>query len=315
MTSFDSKSSLIAVIFKEMEAIFHAENGNLELFVNQFFKRVPIEFLQKLQIPEMVAMVQDAWELFQIRLPNESFVKIKSFELSHHTFPRLGIYLMNLDQPFLIDSVTNFLEKNGLKIEMMVHPVLGVQRNEKGSLLSVVELKEAHPLTSLNLDSPTKHFDYLEIISNVEWNILEESDAKINRQSESIAFFQIKSNLDQKQVHYLQAEIYNLIHQVRNVVFDWTEMRSQLQTIRDHIETLPSTNDLNVFLERQDANKMLNWLERGHFVFLGSRYFSASGQLKGEKKSKSNGSAICLEAKPDSPFLGLFRDELLRVFT
>ncbi|MBM3632999.1 MAG: NAD-glutamate dehydrogenase [Alphaproteobacteria bacterium] len=308
MTSFDTKSTLIAAICAELHAKLPSKDTNLTTFVTQFFKRVPTEFLQKMLLPELISIVQEAWRLFQIRRPNESLVKIKPYKLGRHMIPRLGIFMVNLDQPFLIDSITTFLEKNGFKIEIFVHPVLGVKRTHDGKLSSVVELKELHPLSSLNTENRPKHFDYLGLISNVQWNILEKNDGTIKTQSESIAFLQIKANLKQKQIDHLQLQIHNLINQARNVVFDWPSIRDQLISIRDHMDNLPVGKGLPIPLDRQELKDFLLWLAKGYFVFLGARYFSATFE-KPKRTLKDKPSILCLEMKPDSPQLGLFRNE------
>lgn len=309
MTTFDSKSNLIAAVSAQIHAKFPSENGNLDMFINHFFKRVPIEFLQKILLAEMVTIVQEAWKLFQKRQPNESLVKINEYSLSHHKVPRLGIFMMNLDQPFLIDSITNFLEKNDYKIEIMVHPVLGVQRSEDGKLISVLDLKETHPLTNIDLENQLTAWDPQDKSSDGKSPALEGETVGNTIRPESIAFMQIKSNLKKKEIESLELEINKLITQVRSVVFDWPSIRYQLNILCNHIENLPIKKGLPSETERQDLTDLLNWLERGHFVFLGARYFSVNLKGKPKEKVKKNASILCLETKPDSPHLGLFRDD------
>jgi glutamate dehydrogenase len=309
MTTYDSKSDLLSEISQKIHANFPSANGNLKLFIYHFFKRVPIEFLQKLQISEVLSIFEEAWQLFQVRQPNESLVTVKQYQLSHHDIPRLGIYLVNLDQPFLIDSITNFLEKNGFKIELMIHPVLGVQRTREGQLISVAELKETQPLTYLSSKNDTTHVGYLEMIANVQWNVLEESNVEINNQSESLAFLQVKPNSKKKQIDHLQTEICNLVTQVRDVVSDWPAVRVQLEALRNHMDLLPNTESLPSSFERRDLNELLLWLEHGRFVFLGSRYFNITVKNKSKKNLEGNSSILCLESNSDSPPLGVFRDD------
>lgn len=304
MSTLDSKSNLIASISAQVHSKFSSENGNLESFINHFFKRVPVEFLQKMQINELVMIVLEAWKLFQKRQADESLVKIQEYTLSHHMLPRLGIFMVNLDQPFLIDSVTNFLEKNGYKIELLVHPVLGVQRTKDGKLISVVDLKETHPLTNSSYSNNIQ-----DVISNNSGFDLENNNNHSNA-PESIAFMQVKSNLKKKQIENLETEINKLITQVRNVVADWPSMRYQLNLLRTHVENLPNKKGLPYSDERDELLNLLTWLERGHFVFLGVRYFSVSHEGKSLEKSKKNATILCLETKPKSIHLGLFQDDI-----
>ena len=307
MAIFGSKSDLIVSICQQIYGKIPHENENLDIFAHHFFKRAPIEFLQKMLISELVSIVSEAWKLFQVRQPDESLIKIVEYRLSHHTLPRLGIFMVNLDQPFLIDSITTYLDRNSFKTELVVHPVLGVQRTKEGKLLSLVDLKETHPVVSSDLGNEIKSTDFQNSTSESS-----EPPLKKSNPPESIAFIQVKSNLKKKQIEILRKELNELITQVRNVVSDWTLMRSRIHALSNHITKLPLLKALPPLNERQDLKEFLTWLERGHFVFLGSRYFFINPKIKAKTKLKENlhnNSILCLENNPDSPDLGLFRNE------
>ncbi len=307
MATFDSKSNLIAAVCQQIHGKLPHENGNLNIFAQHFFKRVPIEYLQKTLLSELISIVQEAWKLFQIRQPFESLVKIKEYKLNHHKVPRLGIFMVNLDQPFLIDSISAFLDRNGFKTELIVHPVLGVQRNQDGKLISVVDLKEIHPLTGLDQRSPASMGQ--EIFSNPKRTKLKNNNININNQPESVAFIQIKSNLKKKQIGNLLKEINDLITQVRNVVSDWPLMKDQLHHLRNLITKLPVTKKFPSSLERNDLKELLSWLEHGRFVFLGSRFFPLTLPEKIIKNHEAGSSISCLETRSTLLRLGLFRDD------
>jgi len=305
MAIFDSKSDLIASICREMYGKNAHENKNLDMFVHHFFKRTPVEFLQKMLIPELVSITSEAWKLFQVRRPDESLVRIVEYRLSHHTLPRLGIFMVNLDQPFLIDTITTYLDRNGFKIELVVHPVLGVQRTKEGKLVSLFDLKETHPFTNPSLEKSVGSHDFIPEMPA--------PSLKKTNQPESIAFIQIKSTLKKKQIETLHKELNELITQVRNVVSDWPLMRSRIHALIHHMAGLPSLKGLPSLDERQDLKDLLSWLEQGHFVFLGSRYFSINPKIKAKIKPQGDlqnrPSILCLEANPDAPDLGLFRND------
>jgi glutamate dehydrogenase len=89
-------------------------------------------------------------------------------------------------------------------------------------------------------------------------------------------------------------------------------MRERIHTLSNHIIKLPLLKNLPPLDERQNLNEFLTWLERGHFVFLGSRYFSINPNIKTRKKLRENPqdhSILCLEGNPDLPDSGLFRNE------
>jgi glutamate dehydrogenase len=199
MAIFDSKSDLIASVCQQIYGRIPHENENLDMFAHHFFKRVPIEFLQKMLIPELASILSEAWKLFQIRQPDESLFKTVEYRLSHHALPRLGIFMVNLDQPFLIDSITAYLDKKGFKMELVVHPVLGVQRTKEGKLISLVDLKETHTLVSSDLGNDLESVSPQNLASEIP-----ELSLRKSNQPESIAFIQIKSNLKKNRLKHFE---------------------------------------------------------------------------------------------------------------
>jgi glutamate dehydrogenase len=303
MAASDSKSHLVATVCQHVHGKFPHENKNFDIFAYHFFKRVPIEFLQKMLVSELVFIAREAWELFQTRQSHQSLIKIKEYTLSQHTVSRLGIFMVNQDQPFLIDSIIAFLDKKGFKAELIVHPVLGVHRSQEGKLVSLLDLKETHPLTT-----PVGN---LEKVARAKSASLNEPKINANNQPESIAFIQIKSNLKKKQVDTLLKEINDLITQVRNVVSDWPLIRAQLSTLRNLMIKLPLTKKFPPPEERNDLKELLAWLEHEHFVFLGGRYFSVSAKEQIGTSQETNLTISCLESHSAS-LLGLFRDNAFK---
>lgn len=301
MNISETKQNLIVAICREIQRdnAREKESHNLSTFVHHFFKRAPIEFLQKMSLAELTYIVEEAWSLFQVRQAHESLVKIKEYKLSHHVTARLGILMVNLDQPFLIDSITTFLDKKGFKTEVMVHPVLGVHRAPGGHLTSLVDLKEIHPSVEAGQQNGAKRGD------SQQYGSSKPTPERGEEQPESIIFIQIKSTLKSKQIQALQKELDQLLTQVRNVVLDWPLIQAHAQAAINHISKLPVARYLPSLEERHQLRDFLTWLEQGHFVFLGARYFS----VKSQENQKINSSIVCLAENSDTPHLGLFRDE------
>lgn len=298
MALFDSKTHLIASIYQQLCDKIPNDHANLETFTNHFFKRAPIELLQKILLSELVFLSQEAWELFQTRLPSQSLLKIKEYQLSHHTIPRLGLFMVNVDQPFLIDSIRTYLDKQGFKIELIVHPVLGVQRTENGHLVFVDELKEASSL----LDPEDQ--DQLKKIASHS-----SGDFRERNQNESIAFIQIKPTVKRKKIETLKKELTTLISQARFVVSDWPSIKNQLHDILNHVDHLPVLKQRFSQEAVHNIKQLLSWLEQENFIFLGSRYFSMNPHMASEEKDEKHPPILCLEGEADKLGLGLFRDD------
>ncbi|GMN03386.1 NAD-glutamate dehydrogenase [Erythrobacter sp. MTPC3] len=71
-----------------------------------------------------------------VREPARSALKLESATGEKR---RLRIAIINNDMPFLVDSVAATLAAQGLPINMLVHPVIGVKRNEQGELIDLVD--------------------------------------------------------------------------------------------------------------------------------------------------------------------------------
>lgn len=282
MTIYESKSNLIESVCQHIRKNYPLENGRLDVFTHHFFKRAPIESIQKMGISELVHIVQEAWDLFQVRKPTEYLIKVKAYQIGRHKTPRFGIFMVNMDQPFLIDSITEFLTRKGIESELMVHPVLGVQRSKQGQLVALVDLIEKQHFATDKAHGIADDF-----------------------QTESIAFIQFKANLNKKQVSDIQKELDLLLTQVRCVVSDWSPIQDQIRRICDHVTTLPPAVNLSMD-QRPDLKDLLNWLEHGHFIFLGSRYFAVKPRL-GE--SAESPSILCLEKDLQIPNFGIFLDD------
>ena len=51
------------------------------------------------------------------------------------------------DMPFLVDSVTMELSRRGYAIDLVIHPVIRVRRDEQGRLIEVLEPGAGEPAT------------------------------------------------------------------------------------------------------------------------------------------------------------------------
>src|SRR5919109_4709561 len=115
------------------------------------------------------------------------------------------IEIVNDDMPFLVDSVAMEVNRQGLTLHLVVHPVLRVMRDERG------ELAAFHRPA----DSPQGR---LESFMHLE----------VDRQS------------DAAKLAELEAGIARVLADVRAAVEDWKPMRSRLQEVVGSLESARS---------------------------------------------------------------------------
>ncbi|MFB7776358.1 NAD-glutamate dehydrogenase [Streptomyces bauhiniae] len=149
------------------------------------------------------------------------------------------------DMPFLVDSVTNELTRQGRGIHVVIHPQVVVRRDVTGKLIEVL---------------PTGPHGELPHDAHVESWIHVETDRETDR-------------ADLKQI---SADLLRVLSDVREAVEDWEKMREASVRIADELREEPRPADLPV-AEVDEARELLRWLSADHFTFLGYREYELRG--------------------------------------
>ncbi|MEU8622868.1 NAD-glutamate dehydrogenase [Streptomyces sp. NPDC048623] len=149
------------------------------------------------------------------------------------------------DMPFLVDSVTNELSRQGRGIHVVIHPQVLVRRDLTGKLIEVLT-KEPKPKPK----------------SELPHDVLVESwiHVEIDRETDKADLKQITSDL------------LRVLSDVREAVEDWEKMRDAALRIADGLPDEPTASDLRP-TEVEEARELLRWLAEDHFTFLGYREY------------------------------------------
>ncbi|MFE6163776.1 NAD-glutamate dehydrogenase [Streptomyces sp. NPDC056486] len=145
------------------------------------------------------------------------------------------------DMPFLVDSVTNELSRQGRGIHVVIHPQVVVRRDLTGKLLEVL----TDPGTERPHDAVTESWIHVE------------TDRETDR-------------ADLKQI---SVDLLRILSDVRETVEDWEKMRDAALRIADELPTEPTADDLRD-QEVGEARELLRWLADNHFTFLGFREYN-----------------------------------------
>ncbi|MFF5855511.1 NAD-glutamate dehydrogenase [Streptomyces sp. NPDC012751] len=145
------------------------------------------------------------------------------------------------DMPFLVDSVTNELTRQGRGIHVVIHPQFVVRRDLTGKLIEVLPTP---PGGDLPHDAHTESWIHVEI------------DRETDR-------------ADLKQI---TADLLRVLSDVREAVEDWEKMRDAATRIADGLESEPVPGDMPR-PEVEEARELLHWLAKDHFTFLGYREY------------------------------------------
>ncbi|GGR22915.1 NAD-glutamate dehydrogenase [Streptomyces roseolus] len=145
------------------------------------------------------------------------------------------------DMPFLVDSVTNELSRQGRGIHVVIHPQVLVRRDITGRLIEVLS-------TQIHGELP--------------------HDAL----AESWIHVEIDRETDKADLKQITADLLRVLSDVRETVEDWEKMRDAALRIADGLAGEPTASDLRP-TEVEEAQELLRWLADDHFTFLGYREY------------------------------------------
>ncbi|MGH3389440.1 MAG: NAD-glutamate dehydrogenase domain-containing protein, partial [Actinomadura sp.] len=146
------------------------------------------------------------------------------------------VQIVTDDMPFLVDSVTMELSRHELAAHLIVHPLLGVDRDVAGRLKGF----RGRRTTAHDIDESWIHIE-------------------------------IDRTGDRALLDRLEQDLRRVLHDVRSAVEDEPKMRSLAgviaMEIAEHPPPLPQQ-------EIKESVELLDWLADGHFTFLGSRDYT-----------------------------------------
>jgi len=157
--------------------------------VERYFEGTAPEDLAARTITDLYGAVLSHWQLGRQRPPATPKVRLTNPDVDEHGWqsPHTVVDVVTDDMPFLVDSISMVLHRNGCGIHLVVHPLLAVDRDRDGSV------------TKLGDDRANEAWIHIEI----------DRQASNDRRSA------------------LAREIVDVLGVVRAAVEDWEEMRAR----------------------------------------------------------------------------------------
>ncbi|SNS17402.1 NAD-glutamate dehydrogenase [Tropicimonas sediminicola] len=242
------------------ERLDKAEREGFVEAVGQLFSRASLEDLDGRDIDEVYGSALALWKFASRRKVGTARVRMYNPRMSEHGWEcsHTVLEIVNDDMPFLVGSLTAYLTDHGMAIHSLIHPLLTVRRDESGALTDLLE-----PGT----------------------------DGGIR---ESLIQVQIDQIGDEEKLARYEAEIEQVVRNVRAAVGDWQPM---LQRLTEVTETLKATAPKLSGGGSEEVVEFLEWLAENHFTFLGYREYETT---KGEPSVRSvKGTALGLMRDPD----------------
>ncbi|MBW8832713.1 MAG: NAD-glutamate dehydrogenase [Burkholderiales bacterium] len=200
-------------------------------FVQKYFGQVDPDELAERQVADLYGAVLSHWSFARKREPGRARVRVFNPTIAEHGWQSTHtiIEIVNDDMPFLVDSVTMEVNRNGLTLHLIIHPLLAVNRDADGALqgLAADAADGAH---------------------------------------ESLIHVEVDRIPEPGRLEALAADVNRVLVDVRLAVMDWKAMRERLLDVLGGQQTnappLPAD-------ELAEGQEFLRWLADNHFTFLG----------------------------------------------
>jgi glutamate dehydrogenase len=263
------ESELIdAVCARVRDLIPGEQSPSVDAFVRQYYHWVPPEDLAERTPEDLAGAAISHWRFACERAPGEAKLRVYNPDPERDGWrsPHTAVEIVSDDMPFLVDSVTMELGREGYGIDLVIHPVIHVRRDGNGRLTDV-------------------------------------PDAAENGTPESILHAEVTREPDAGARERLKERIERVLSEVRAAIEDWGAMRGQVEaTVKELVEGTPSSDPDEI----EEAKALLAWLADDHFTFLGYREYdlvSRNGET-GLLVRLDTGLGI-LRARPDREFTPL----------
>ncbi|MDQ3424565.1 MAG: NAD-glutamate dehydrogenase [Actinomycetota bacterium] len=224
-----------------------------------YYRHVPVEEIADRSPADIYGAAMSHDRLAGTRPQGTGTVRCFTPTVDEHGWSAGGhsvVEIVTDDMPFLVDSVTMELSRQGRAIHVVVHPQLLVRRDITGALLDLVEG-----------DADKQGADDAHDVVRESW-----------------MHFEIDRESDKQELSDIEASLNRVLRDVREAVEDWQKMQSQARKIIEVLSDDPPSGVDKA--EVHEAGELLRWLADAHFTFLGYREYTLA-QVDGDDVLKA----------------------------
>ena len=209
--------------------------ATLQAFCARYYAQVDPEDLQERLPTDLYGAALSHWNFARKR--ERGHARVRAFNpsieehgwLSKHSI----VEIVNDDMPFLVDSVAMAVNRHGLTIHLIIHPILAVERSADGTLIGLA------------------------------------SEDSAKRVVESFMHLEVDRTTDSAVLDTLAADVVRVLGDVRAAVEDWKPMQRQALAIAQQVRDAPPASLPKD--EVAEGVAFVEWLADSHFTFLGYR--------------------------------------------
>ena len=123
------------------------QRPQIEAFAQVYLHHLDADDLAARTPEDLLGAMLSCWHFAAERTPGVTKLRVLSPTLAEHGWAsrHTVIEMVNDDMPFLVDTATMEINRQGLTLHLIVHPVLVVQRDAQGRLQSLRPLRADEP--------------------------------------------------------------------------------------------------------------------------------------------------------------------------
>ncbi|WP_366653882.1 NAD-glutamate dehydrogenase [Fodinicurvata sp. EGI_FJ10296] len=253
-----------AELIDEVVAIAHTRLGPdktelAEAFIRAYYRHVPPDDILVERADDLYGAALGLMQFGARRGPEPSIrVFNPTYDASGWHTSHTVVEVINDDMPFLVDSVTSALNALALTVHIVVHPILAVQRDDKGRLTAVRDVTRAS-----------------------KGGMVDRAKADAGDEGlglESFMHVEVDEQTSPETLERIEQEVARTLKEVRSAVDDWQSMRDKIQEV---IADLGSATVPGGSQDRGEISDFLKWLDNHHFTFLGYRHYAFNADKRG----------------------------------
>ena len=209
-----------------------------EAFVRQFYHWVPQGDLAERSTRDLYGAAMAVWDFARDRAPGSASVRAYNPGLAEHGWRSTNtiVEVVTDHMPFLVDSIGMELSVRGYGIQLSIHPVIDVLREEDGRLAEVFRA----------------------------------GAGMAGAVTESLMQFEVDRETEPERLEALVGGIRRVLSDVRAAVEDWPMMRQRIhEIVAGFVSAAPPLDRSEV----EEVNAFLEWVDGGNFIFLGYREY------------------------------------------
>jgi len=231
-----ANKKLLTDLFSYIRKKLQKEQAELLVeFARQYYQSVIFNESYRIVIEDLYGAVLSHWNL-ALEFSSDQKIKVYNPTLEEHGWQSKHtiIEVVVNDMPFLLQSISMEVNRQGFTNHLVIHPVYSIERDSKGKFLSFADSD------STKKDVSTECLMHLEI----------------DRQS------------DPAVMGVLQTSLNRVLIDVRATTEDWKTCLTKMQNV------IAELKQSDVLKEQcSDEVEFLQWLHDNHFVFLAYREY------------------------------------------